>query len=116
MWQSVQVYILISLTLVWVLATAALMLRLVARRMTHISLWFDDYFCLAAYVSQQPCGSHLFYESHLTGLSLQVVAVANNGWFIQCEMCCVAFTRLGRQINTDIPLATKGSAMASVCD
>lgn len=29
----------------------ALVLRLVARRMTHDNLWFDDYFCLVGYVS-----------------------------------------------------------------
>ncbi|CAN8095641.1 unnamed protein product [Discula destructiva] len=39
-----------SLVLHWTLATAALVLRMLARRMTRMALRFDDYFCLAAYI------------------------------------------------------------------
>lgn len=44
-----QVWTVALLVVVWTLATTALLLRLVARRMTKAALWFDDYFCFAAY-------------------------------------------------------------------
>lgn len=52
-----------SLVLVWTLATAALALRMVARRMTRIHMWADDYFCIAAYT----------------------LCTANNAWQLVCK-------------------------------
>lgn len=51
MWQTSRISFLASLVLVWTLATVAVVLRLIARRMTKMRLSFDDYCCLAAYVS-----------------------------------------------------------------
>lgn len=42
------IYAAISIT--WVAAFLALSLRLKARRMTKMSLWFDDYFAIIALV------------------------------------------------------------------
>lgn len=41
-------------------ALVALILRLKARRMTKIHLWYDDYFALVAFVST---ALELFYDS-----------------------------------------------------
>ena len=43
------VYVAASVT--WIAALAALILRVIARHMTKQRWWFDDYFCLAAFVS-----------------------------------------------------------------
>lgn len=45
-----QVDIVASLVTVWTLATAAIILRLVAKRMAKVPFWLDDYSCLAAYL------------------------------------------------------------------
>ncbi|KAJ4388983.1 hypothetical protein N0V93_006445 [Gnomoniopsis smithogilvyi] len=45
-----QVATLASLVTVWTLATTALVLRLVARRMTSTPFWIDDFTCIAAYL------------------------------------------------------------------
>ena len=45
---QVNVYVAISVT--WTAATTALLLRLKARRMTRMKLWFDDYLACVAWV------------------------------------------------------------------
>jgi hypothetical protein len=40
-----------GISITWGAAFAALILRIVARRMTKQAWWFDDYFCVLAFVS-----------------------------------------------------------------
>ncbi|KAH6989552.1 hypothetical protein BKA56DRAFT_576029 [Ilyonectria sp. MPI-CAGE-AT-0026] len=40
----------VSTGITWVAAFAALIMRMIARRMTKISWWYDDYFCIGAFV------------------------------------------------------------------
>ena len=42
------VYAAVSIT--WAAALLALILRVIARRMMKITWWFDDYFCVSAFV------------------------------------------------------------------
>lgn len=46
---SSDVYVGIAIT--WLAALVSLGMRVIARRMTKVSWWFDDYFCVAAFVS-----------------------------------------------------------------
>lgn len=39
-----------STAITWAAAIAALVMRIIARRMTRISWWYDDYFCVLAFV------------------------------------------------------------------
>jgi hypothetical protein len=39
-------------------ASTALILRLMARRMTKVPLWYDDYFAVVAFVSARGSDSH----------------------------------------------------------
>lgn len=47
---SRQVSLFVALSITGAAATAALVLRLVARRITKVSLWWDDFMCMGAYV------------------------------------------------------------------
>lgn len=40
-----------AISITWAAALTALVLRVVARRMTKMAWWFDDYFCVSAFVS-----------------------------------------------------------------
>lgn len=41
-----------AVTITLVAATAALVLRIIARRMKKLALWFDDYLAMVAWVSE----------------------------------------------------------------
>lgn len=60
---QVRLYVCIGIT--WFAAFAALVLRVVARRMTRVILGPDDYFCLLAFVSELLC----FRSSSCVGLT-----------------------------------------------
>lgn len=49
--KSSQIPGIVSLAIPWVLSTAAVSLRLLARRVTKTRLWWDDWMALFTYVS-----------------------------------------------------------------
>jgi hypothetical protein len=49
--QDLQVNVYVCIGITWFAALAALVMRVIARRMTRIEWWFDDYFCVFAFVS-----------------------------------------------------------------
>lgn len=48
----------VSTAITWVAAAVALVMRIMARRMMKISWWFDDWFCILAFVR-----THLDYHA-----------------------------------------------------
>lgn len=71
MLQKAQINLIASLVLSWGLATVALPLRLVARRMKGLSLCVEDYLSIAAYVSVpkvcSPTGQHMYIHMYIYG-------------------------------------------------
>lgn len=49
--KSSQIPGIVSLAVPWMLSTAAIALRLLARRVTKARLWWDDWMALCTYVS-----------------------------------------------------------------
>lgn len=82
MFYGLQVDTVATLVTVWTLATAALILRLAARRMTRMPLWLDDFACLAAYL----------------------LGAAYNAWEIVCERDLISTTADPPQRATPPPL------------
>jgi hypothetical protein len=55
---SLQINIYASIGITWIAALVALIMRMLARHITRMSLWFDDYFSILAFVSL-PFNFHL---------------------------------------------------------
>ncbi|KAF5700373.1 integral membrane protein [Fusarium globosum] len=69
------IYAAISIT--WVAAFLALSLRLKARRMTKMSLWFDDYFAIIALFIPALCDKLLFRHDILYKLGQSILTIAD---------------------------------------
>jgi hypothetical protein len=41
-----------AMLITFTVATILVICRLVSRKITHVSLWWDDYFCIISWVSQ----------------------------------------------------------------
>ncbi|KLP16251.1 integral membrane protein [Fusarium fujikuroi] len=72
---QLDIYAAISIT--WVAAFLALSLRLKARRMTKMSLWFDDYFAIIALLFVTSYCSVTIYWTHSYKLGQSILTIAD---------------------------------------
>lgn len=55
---GLQADVYVSVGITWLAALSALFLRMLARQMTHMRLWLDDYFSILALVRIAPSTSY----------------------------------------------------------
>lgn len=64
---GLQTSVYVAAGVTWAAAFVAMILRIIARRMTKQRWWFDEYFCLAAFVSLLYASASWRTESLRTG-------------------------------------------------
>jgi hypothetical protein len=79
---QVDINVMSSLYITFSLATLSMIGRLVARKITKVPLWWDDYLAIAAWVSSCMASSCVFAYSLLTPFQLMAV-----GWAAFTTYC-----------------------------
>lgn len=77
---GLQTNVYVAAIITWIAALVALILRVIARRMTKQRWWVDDYFCVSAFVSLSAC-----FLTYKNPYKLETFASSYNILIIICK-------------------------------